>query len=59
MKQDKYLRKFVKTCYQQADKENINPNVSNSKKQSNYDVKAKNKMRQDSGQSHVDRNDKH
>lgn len=59
MKQDKYLRKFVKTCYQQADKENINPNASNSKKQSNYDTKAKNKMRQDSGQSHVDKNDKH
>lgn len=58
MKQDKYLRKFVKTCYQHADKENINPNVNNPKKQLNYDIKYKNKVRQDSGQYIVDKNDK-
>lgn len=40
-KQDKYRRKFIKTCYQHPNKENIDPNLSDSKKQQNSQKNAK------------------
>ena len=46
-KQDKYRRRFIKTCYQ-LDKENINPNATQGRKhqQGQHEHKMKAKIKQ-------------